>query len=316
MNGVLLDLGLIKIYWYSVFIFLAFLISGSLAIREGKKWRISEDNLINMFFFLIPISIIGARLYYVIFNFAEYKDNLLEILEVWNGGLAIHGGVIAGLLFIIFYTKKNKINTFRMLDIIVVSLLIGQAIGRWGNFFNQEAHGIATTAEFLHKFIPFNFIIEGMNIDGIYYHPTFLYESLWCLLGFIILLLIRRMKYLKIGQLSGLYLIWYGIGRFFIEGLRTDSLMVGDLRVAQVVSVICVFVGFVILIIRGTGSRFENQYNTPLPTEVDKKLTVNQFITQPGQITPANQVYQGPNQTQAPIQNQVPNQGPNNINNK
>lgn len=308
MSSVLIDLGLVKIYWYSVFIFLAFLISGSLAIWEGKKWRITEDNLINMFFFLIPISIIGARLYYVIFNFSYYKENLLEILEVWNGGLAIHGGVIAGLLFVILYTKKNKINTFRMLDIISVSLILGQAIGRWGNFFNQEAHGIETTAEFLHKFIPFNFIVEGMNIDGIYYHPTFLYESLWCLLGFIILLIVRKFKYTKIGQISGLYLIWYGIGRFFIEGLRTDSLMFGDLRVAQIVSIACVAIGLIIMIIKGTGSKFENQYNTPLPSEEDKKITVNQFINKPGQVDPANQVYQPGSQNYNQPNNQFNNQ--------
>ena len=319
MNSVLLDLGLIKIYWYSVFIFLAFLVSGSLAIREGKKWNISEDNLINMFFFLIPISIIGARLYYVIFNWSFYSNNLLEIIEVWNGGLAIHGGVIAGLIFVLIYCKKHKINTFRMTDIIAVSLILGQAIGRWGNFFNQEAHGSEVTLEFLQKFIPFQFIIDGMHINGTYYHPTFLYESLWCLLGFIVLIIIRKFKYLKIGQLTGIYLFWYGIGRFFIESLRTDSLMFNDFKVAQIVSVICMVVGTLIIVIRGRGFKLEGRYNTPLVTEKPKELEVNQFIKNPqqGQTTPyqptPNQVYQpGVNNTQS---NQTINQVINNQNN-
>lgn len=281
MNNVLLDLGLVRIYWYSVLIFVAFLLSGALAIREGKKWNISEDNLINMFFFLIPFSIIGARLYYVIFNWSYYSNNLLEILEVWNGGLAIHGGVIAGLLFVIIYTKKHNINTFRMTDIIAVSLLLGQAIGRWGNFFNQEAHGTEVTLEFLQKFIPFQFIIDGMNINGVYYHPTFLYESLWCFLGFILLLIVRRFKYLKIGQLTGLYLFWYGMGRFFIEGLRTDSLMLGDFRVAQIVSIACMVIGAIIIVVRGAGFKLEGRYNQALPKEKPTEISVNQFIKQP-----------------------------------
>lgn len=261
MNNVLIDLGVIKIYWYSFFIFMALLVGGTMALKEGKKWNISEDLMINMFFFLIPISVIGARLYYVAFNWSYYSNNLLEILEIWNGGLAIHGALIAGLIFILIYTKKYKINFYRMTDILAVSLLIGQAIGRWGNFFNQEAHGPETTLAFLQKIIPFNYIIEGMNIGGIYYHPTFLYESVWCLLGFILLLVLRRLKYIKTGQITGIYFLWYGVGRFFIEGLRTDSLMLGNIKIAQLISVFLVIIGIVIIIIKGRGFKLEGQYN-------------------------------------------------------
>lgn len=262
MNSILIDLGFIKIYWYSFFIFLSLLIGGTIALKEAKRWAISEDKMINMFFFLIPLALIGARLYYVLFNWSYYSKNIVEIFEVWEGGLAIHGGIIVGLLFVILYTKKNEISTFRMLDIMSVSLILGQAIGRWGNFFNQEAHGGVVSVEFLHKIIPFDFIIEGMNIGGVYYHPTFLYESLWCLLGFIILLIIRRLKYTKIGHITGFYLIWYGIGRFMIESLRSDSLMLGNVKMAQIVSVIMIVSGILILVIKNRGSKLEGRYNS------------------------------------------------------
>ena len=261
MNRVLLDLGFIQIYWYSFFVFLALLVGGTLALREGKKWGISEDKMINMFFFLVPISLLGARIYYVLFNWSYYGNHLVEIFEVWEGGLAIHGGIIAGAIFVILYCLKNNIKIARMIDIMVVSLIIGQAIGRWGNFFNGEAHGPATTLEALQKFIPFKFIVEGMNIGGTYYVPTFLYESLWCFLGFIVLLIVRRLKYIKIGQITGTYLIWYGIGRFFIESLRTDSLMIGSLKMAQVVSIAMIALGILIIVIKSRGFQLEDRYN-------------------------------------------------------
>lgn len=261
MNAVLVNLGFIKIYWYSFLIFIALLIGGTLALKEAKRFYISEDTLINMFFYLIPISVIGARLYYVVFNWSYYKNNMLEIIEIWNGGLAIHGAILFGIIYLLFATTKNNIKFFRMTDILAVSLLIGQAIGRWGNFFNQEAHGPETTLEFLQSIIPFDFIINGMNIGGTYYHPTFLYESLWCLIGFVILLFVRRLKYIKIGQITGTYFIWYGIGRFIIESLRTDSLMLGNIKIAQLVSVGLVIIGIIIIIIKGKGFKLDSQYN-------------------------------------------------------
>ena len=146
---------------------------------------------------------------------------------------------------------------------IVVGLIIAQAIGRWGNFFNQEAHGPEVARSVLEgfKIIP-KFVIDGMNIAGTYYHPTFYYESLWCLLGFIILILVRRFyEYLKAGQLTGIYLIWYGIGRFFIEALRTDSLMFKTIKTAQIVSIIMIIIGLILFIKGFKGSKFEDRYD-------------------------------------------------------
>ena len=197
MNPIFLDLGIVQIYWYSILIFIALLVGGALALREAKKFDLSEDFMINMFFYLIPIALIGARLYFVLFHFDYYKANPMDIFKVWEGGLAIHGALIAGLLWIIFYTHKHHIPTVRVLDILVVSLLLGQAIDRWGNFLNGEAYGPETTLSFLESLHLPQFIIDGMHIGGTYYQPTFLYESLWCLIGFIIILLFRKRKYCK-----------------------------------------------------------------------------------------------------------------------
>lgn len=261
MNPVLIDLGFIKIYWYSIMILIGVFIAGSLIIKESKKYKIPEDYIVNMILYTILFGIIGARLYYVVFNWDYYGSNLIDILKVWEGGLAIHGGILFGLIFILIYTKKYKVNTLRMLDIIVVGLIIGQAIGRWGNFFNGEAHGPATTLETLQNLFLPQFIIDGMNIHGIYYHPTFLYESLWCLIGFIILLIFRRRYYTKIGQTTGLYLIWYGIGRFAIESMRTDSLMLGNYKIAQLVSLAFIIIGIILFIVKSLGSKLDNRYN-------------------------------------------------------
>lgn len=259
MNAILVDLGIIKIYWYSVIICFAILVAGSLSLKESKKWKIPEDFMINLFFFIIPISMIGARLYFVMFHWDYYGNHLIDIFKVWEGGLAIHGAILSGLLFVIFYSKKYNVNTRRLLDIIVVSLLLGQAIGRWGNFFNGEAHGPITSLESL-NWLP-SFIVEGMHIDGIYYQPTFLYESIWCLLGFFLIIVIRKYPYLKVGQLTGFYMIWYSIGRFFIEGLRTDSLMLGSLKIAQIVSIVMIVIGILMILLCNRGSKFDNRYN-------------------------------------------------------
>ncbi|MDD3453048.1 MAG: prolipoprotein diacylglyceryl transferase [Bacilli bacterium] len=270
MNPIALDLGYVTIYWYSIFIFLAFLIGGTLALNESRKWRISEDFMINLFFYLIISAMIGARLYYVAFNTNYYVDNPLAIFKVWEGGLAIHGGIIFGLLTIILYTKKYKVNTIRIIDILVVSLILGQAIGRWGNFFNGEAHGAVTTLETLQAWHLPQFIINGMNINGIYYIPTFLIESIWCLIGFVILLIIRNNDYVKLGQVSCTYMIWYGIGRFFIEMLRTDSLMLGNFKVAQIVSLIMIVIGVFLFIKIKRTPVFTNNYNDLENTNIDR----------------------------------------------
>ena len=259
MERVAIDFGPIQIYWYSIIVFVGLLVGSIIIFKEARKRKISEEFLINLICDSIIIGIIGARLYYVLFNLSYYLHNPLEIFAIWNGGLAIHGGVFAALIFIIIYCKKNKINILQTLDVVVVGLIIGQAIGRWGNFFNAEAYGQITTLSTLQsQGIP-KFIIDGMYILGEYRQPTFLYESIWCLAGFIALLIIRKCKYLKRGQLTGFYLIWYGLARFVIEAMRSDSLMLGNVKIAQVVSVIFVLVGMVLAIFNVIKSTNEDQ---------------------------------------------------------
>ena len=214
MNRVALDLGFIQIYWYSLMIFLGVLVACIFIFRETRKQNINEDFMLNLIFYSVVFGLIGARAYYVAFNWSYYSNHLLEVLEVWNGGLAIHGGIFAGLLWIIFYTKKYKISTLKILDIAVVGLMIGQCIGRWGNFFNQEAHGSATD-------LPWGIMIDGEKV-----HPTFLYESLWCLILFFVLSAVDKRRKFK-GQAAFLYGVLYSAERFFVEQLRTDSLLTG-----------------------------------------------------------------------------------------
>jgi phosphatidylglycerol:prolipoprotein diacylglycerol transferase len=261
MNPIAIDLGIIQIYWYSIFIFLAIFVAGAIAIKEAKRFGIDENIIVNLIFTGLPIAVLGARLYYVIFNWDYYSNNLVDIIKIWEGGLAIHGALIAAFIFCIIYCKKKGINPFRIIDITAVSFLIAQAIGRWGNFFNGEAHGPAVAKEVLEKLPIPKFVIEGMNIYGIYYHPTFFYESVWNILGFILLVIYRRYRYVKIGEITCLYLIWYSIGRIFIEMLRTDSLMIGNYKVAHIVSIILIIGGVVGLIVLKTKSRLGNLYN-------------------------------------------------------
>lgn len=261
MNPVIFSIGGFEIRWYSVILLVAFLVGSFLISREAKRFDVSKDFIFNMLFWALIFGILGARLYYVIFDWEYYSNNIGEIWKIWNGGLAIHGGIIAGLLTVLVYTKKYKLRLVRYLDFIVVGLIIGQAIGRWGNFFNSEAHGVATSLEYLQNLHIPKFIIAGMKINGVYYTPTFLYESILCLVGFILICIIRRGKYVKVGTPTALYLIIYGCIRFFIERSRTDSLMFIGFKIAMIVSVIMVLIGIIMLIINSRKGRFEDLYN-------------------------------------------------------
>lgn len=261
MNPIIFSIGNFEIRWYSVILLVAFLIAFYFINKEAKRFEIEKDFIFNLIFWTLIFGIIGARIYYVIFDWEYYSTNISEIWKIWNGGLAIHGGIIAGLLTIIVYTKKYKLRVVRYLDFIVVGLIIGQAIGRWGNFFNAEAHGLATSLEHLQSLHLPEFIIEGMRINGVYYTPTFLYESIGCLLGFIIICIIRRNKYTKVGTPTALYLIIYGVIRFFIERSRTDSLMFCGFKIAMIVSVIMIIIGIIMLIINSKKGKFEDLYN-------------------------------------------------------
>lgn len=257
----------VNIYFYSILILAAVIIAGIGIISESHKWGVPKQFITNMMFYVIIVAIICARLYYCAFNLDYYKDHLLEILQVWKGGLAIHGGLIGGVLVVVLYCKKYKVNALRMLDVIAPYMLLAQAIGRWGNFFNQEAYGTVTTLEALKGIKLFNiqlipdFVINGMNIGGVYYTPTFYYECAWCLLGVIVILIFRSLKYTHVGQSAGLYFVWYSIGRFIIESMRLDSLMVGNLRVAQIVSGILFVVGLVMILAQARKPKLEELYN-------------------------------------------------------
>lgn len=243
MDRVLFDFGIFQIKWYSFFIFMAVLTASFLIIKESIKKNIKIDTIIDILFYGIVIGILGARIYYVLFNLDYYLINKVEIIQIWNGGLAIHGGVIATFIFLIIYTRKKNINFILLLDILVVGLIIAQAIGRWGNFFNGEAYGRVVSLNFLKGLHLPKFIIDGMYIGGKYREPTFLYESVFSLICFIVLLVVRRLKNIKTGQICGIYFMWYGIERFIIESFRSDSLMLGPLKIAQVVSILSLILG-------------------------------------------------------------------------
>jgi phosphatidylglycerol:prolipoprotein diacylglycerol transferase len=233
LDPVVLTIGPITIKWYGVIIATAFLLGIGLAYRRAGKQGYDPDHLINMITLIIPMSIIGARLYYVIFEWKAYRHAPLDILALWHGGLAIHGGLLGGVLAGLWYIKRHRLPVWQTADIMAPSIILGQAIGRWGNFFNQEAHGGPVSSSFISHFPVF--IQNQMLISGVYYHPTFLYESIWDFTVFGILMYKWKNRNFT-GEIALLYLLLYSLARFFIEGLRTDSLMLGHVRVAQLVS--------------------------------------------------------------------------------
>lgn len=249
MDKIALSLGPLTITWYSICILLGIILAGIIINREAKKYNIPTSFITNLVFWCVVFGLLGARIYYVLFNLDYYASSPIEIIKIWNGGLAIHGGIIAGLITLVVYCKKYQVNILKMLDIAAPALLLAQGIGRWGNFFNGEAHGGIVTRSFLEGLHLPEFIIDGMHIGGHYYHPTFLYESVFCIIGFFVLFGFRSLKKAKLGNTTALYLIWYGVLRFFVESLRTDSLMLGSLKMAQVISIIMVVVGIVMFII-------------------------------------------------------------------
>lgn len=260
MSRYIISIGSFKLEWYSVLILVGAMIAITMIMSEAKRYNYKTDFVFNMCFWAIIFGIVGARLYYCLFNMELYT-NILDIFKIWEGGLAIHGGIIAGLIVILVYCKKYKVRSLRMLDFVAPALMLAQGIGRWGNFFNSEAHGAATTLAHLESLHIPEFIIKGMNIGGIYYTPTFLYESLWCLLGVVILLVLRRLKYTKVGQVVASYLVWYGIGRLFIEGMRTDSLMFGGFKMAQIISGVMIVIGIIIFMITSRKGRYVDLYD-------------------------------------------------------
>ena len=235
----------LEIYFYGVIIALGFILAALYCAKRAKEFGLSSDELYELVIWLIPTCIIGARLYYVLFKLDYFIANPDKIFALRDGGLAIYGGIIAGIIVGIIWCRAKKIRVFAVADLTAFGLLIGQSVGRWGNFINREAFGAQTEI----------FCRMGLTVPGfetLYVHPTFLYESLWNILGLIVLhIWSKRGKRKYDGQIFWLYILWYGLGRAWIEGLRSDSLYIGstDIRVSQLLAIVSAVVSLVILII-------------------------------------------------------------------
>lgn len=252
INPVAFQLGPIAVRWYGILIVSGIVLAYYIGQREAVKRGLPEDFLADMLIWTVPIAIISARIYYVAMRWEVYGANPERIIRIWEGGIAIHGALIGSIITAYIYSHIKGISFLKVADITAPSILVGQIIGRWGNFMNQEAYGGPVTRTFLENLFLPNWIIEQMYIeqDGTYVHPTFLYESVWNFIGLIILIFLRKLN-LQRGEMFFFYIIWYSCGRFFIEGLRTDSLyLVGDLRSAQVVSIIGIVVGISAIVYR------------------------------------------------------------------
>ncbi|TDL87444.1 prolipoprotein diacylglyceryl transferase [Vibrio vulnificus] len=260
LNPIAIDLGPIQVHWYGLIIGFGVLLGLIIALRESERRGLDKEIFTDLILFAVPIAIISARIYYVIFQWEYYSQNPGDIIKIWNGGIAIHGALIGSVLTAIVFAKVKKVSFWKLVDIAAPSLLLGQAIGRWGNFMNQEAHGGEITRSFLENMHLPEFIINQMYINGTYYHPTFLYESLWNILGVIILLSLRKVN-LRRGELFLTYVIWYSIGRYYIEGLRTDSLMLTEsLRIAQVISIVLVAGAIALVVYRRVRGHADKRY--------------------------------------------------------
>ena len=261
IDPVAFNLGPLSVRWYGIIIAVGILLGYFVAQRALVKAGLHKDTLVDIIFYSALFGFIAARIYFVIFQWPYYAENPGEIIKIWHGGIAIHGGLIGGFIAGVIVCKVKNLNPFQIGDIVAPSIILAQGIGRWGNFMNHEAHGGPVSRAFLEQLHLPNFIIENMYINGQYYHPTFLYESIWDVAGFIILVNIR--KHLKLGETFFLYLTWYSIGRFFIEGLRTDSLMLtSNIRVAQLVSILLILISISLILYRRI------KYNPPLYSKV------------------------------------------------
>ena len=237
------SIGSFEIRFYGLVIALGLILAVAYALKRREQFGISEDDLLDGVLWIAPFAILCARLYYCAFEWERYADNPISILYIWEGGIAIYGAVIGAALGVFIHCKFiKKISVLAVLDVVSLGFMIGQMLGRWGNFFNREAHG-GVTDSFLRMGL-----INPYTGTGAYYHPTFLYESLWNLVGFIIIhFLSKKRKY--DGQVALMYVAWYGLGRAFIEGLRTDSLWWGNFRVSQVLAAASCLIAVIALIV-------------------------------------------------------------------
>ncbi len=233
------------IYWYGILISFGVLLGIFLAMRNAKLFGVEQDTIIDFALLAIPLAIIGARLYYVVFEWESYQENLVDIFNIRKGGLAIYGGVIGGIVAGLIFTRWKKLDFWNLADICAPSLILGQAIGRWGNYVNQEAYGYVVKNQ-RWQWFPAAVFIEASQQ---WHLATFFYESLWNFIVFIFLLLYRKHRR-KTGEVFLFYITLYAFGRFFIEGLRTDSLYIGNIRVSQLLSGVLIAIGIAFFIYR------------------------------------------------------------------
>ena len=251
LNRVAFSIGSLKVYWYGIIICLGIIFGLAVAYMRMKKIGITADDMADIALICIPSALVGARIYYVLAELESY-NSFYEMIAVWNGGLAVYGGVIGGAVSLILVARHKKKSLMKMLDCAAPGLILGQIIGRWGNFVNAEAYGIAESYDFLGAKFDISSFSERnpfrMTVDGMTVHPTFLYESLWNLVGFILMNVFFKKKAFD-GEVLLWYLTWYGLGRCVIEGLRGDSLYVGSIRVSQLLAFICFALGLTAIIV-------------------------------------------------------------------
>lgn len=273
-NNLAIDIGPIKIAWYAVFILSGIILGTVMAFYEFRRLGWNTDLLFDGILIIAPLSIIGARLYYVLFDPSGLPKSFIDVIAIWEGGLAIHGAIIVASIGVIIFARVKKLNVWALADILGVSLLMGQITGRWGNFMNAEAHGPATSSNFLINVLP-KFISKQMTYgdggslpSGLIYHPTFLYESLANLVGLTIIMILRRKRILKEGDTIGLYLIWYGLVRgVLIEPLRTDQLMIFGIPVNILLSLVLFTGGGIVFLILKKVYRKDEMFYVDLTKE-------------------------------------------------
>ncbi|WP_309123063.1 prolipoprotein diacylglyceryl transferase [Paenibacillus sp.] len=293
LDPIAFAIGPLTVHWYGIILGTAALVGLALAVREGKRFGIIPDFFMDLLLIGVPSSVIAARLYYVAFRWQDYKDDPIAIFKIWEGGIAIYGALIGALVAGFLYIRRKGYSFWRIADICAPSLIAGQAIGRWGNFVNQEAYGSPVTEGFLRDALHLpNFIVNQMYIDEVYRHPTFLYESVWNVAGLLLLFGLRRLPIVRSGELLLGYFIWYSIGRFFIEGLRTDSLAFtgpkwlenlleglwspmlllappgkmdyGNIRISQLVAVLLVIGAIALIFYRRAAGYAKERYSDPI----------------------------------------------------
>lgn len=296
LNPIAISIGSLEVHWYGLILGLGALVGLMFAIREGRRFGIPSEVFMDLLLFGVPSAIICARIYFVAFKWDDYKDNFWDVFKIWNGGIAIYGALIGSIICGYVYSRYKGYKFWRILDICAPGLIVGQIIGRWGNFVNQEAYGGPAEESFLRNSLHLpDFIVNQMNVQGIFHHPAFLYESLWNLAGLALLLVLRRQKFLRAGEMIIAYFIWYSIGRFFIEGLRTDSLAYqgqqwivslvnglwspmqslgfevgyldpsyGNVRISQLLSILIIVFAIVLIVVRRVTGRAEVRYLDPI----------------------------------------------------